>query len=158
MKRKYVLYGLMPMFLLGLAGVSAATASAHGWFGRGADIDPVTAAADQTERFAQEAEVLGISVDQVKEYWAQGKNVRDIIDELNLDETAVQERMHTERLTNMKAHIQALVDQGVITQAQADTRIAFMETNEGKFTGRGEGRGNGNGGMRGMGMGFNVAQ
>jgi hypothetical protein len=156
MKRKYVLYGLMPMFLLGLAGVSAATASARGLFGRGADIDPVIAAADQTERFAQEAEVLGISVDQVKEYWAQGKNVRDIIDELNLDETAVQERMHTERLTNMKAHVQALVVQGVITQAQADTRIAFMETNEGKFTGRGEGRGNG--GMRGMGMGFNVAQ
>jgi hypothetical protein len=52
--------------------------------------------------------------------------------------------------------VQALVDQGVITQAQADARIAFMETNEGKFTGRGEGRGNG--GMRGMGMGFNVAQ
>jgi len=156
MKRKYVVYGLMPMFLLGLAGVSAATASAHGWFGRGADIDPVTAAADQTERFAQEAEMLGISVEQVKEYWAQGMNPRDIIDELGLDETAIHERMQAERQANMKAHVQALVDQGVITQAQADTRIAFMETNEGKFMGRGEGRGNG--GMRGMGMGFQAQQ
>lgn len=152
MKRKYIVYGLMPMFLLGLAGVGAATASAHGWFGRGADIDPVTAAANQTERFAQEAEVLGISVDQVKEYWAQGKNVRDIIDELNLDETAVQERMQTERLANMKAHIQTLVDQGVITQAQADQRLEYIQNNEGKFANRGEGKGPG--GMRGMGMGF----
>jgi hypothetical protein len=66
--------------------------------------------------------------------------------------------MHIERLANMKAHIQTLVDQGVITQAQADQRIAFIENNEGKFAKRGEGSGNNSGGMRGMRNGLQIIQ
>jgi hypothetical protein len=156
MKKKYLLYGIMPMFLLGLAGVG--TASAQGWFARNANIDPVVVAGDQEDRFAQEAAVLGISIEQVKDFWAQGKSPRDIIDELKLDETAIQSRMQAERQANMKTHVQALVDQGVITQAQADQRLEYIQNNEGKFTGRGEGIGRHGGGMRGMGMDFQGAQ
>lgn len=127
MKVKYLLYGMIPALLLGVGISSAAAHSMFGWWGQA---DPATMAVEQTQRFEQQAKVLGISVEQVKEYWTKGMSPRDIIEELDLDETEIQTRMRENRQTNMKEHIQALVDQGVITQAQADARLEFMSSHE----------------------------
>lgn len=134
MKVKYLLYGIIPALLL---GVGISSAAAHGMFGWRGQADPATQATEQTQRFEQQAQVLGISVDQVKSYWSQGMTPRDIIDELVLDETELQNRMREIRQTNMKEHLQALVDQGVITQAQAEARLEFMSTHEPKGKGKG---------------------
>jgi hypothetical protein len=127
MKVKYLLYGIIPTLLLGV-GISSATA--HGMFGWRGQADPAAMAVEQTQRFEHQAEVLGVSVEQVKEYWTKGMSPRDIIEELDLDETAIQNRMREIRQTNMKEHLQVLVDQGVLTQAQADTRLEFMSSHE----------------------------
>lgn len=154
-KKKYLLYGMIPA-LLGVGGLTAA--SAHGTFGWRGQTDPVGMATDQTQRFEQEAEVLGIDVEKVKEYWAQGKTPRDIIEEEGLNETDIQTRMREIRQENIKKQLQSLVDQGVITQAQADARFQFMTAHEpnlgqgNKMFGQIQGhRGN-------KGMGFHFAQ
>ncbi len=154
-KKKYLLYGIIPA-LLGVGGLTAA--SAHGTFGWRGQADPVGMATDQTQRFEQEAEVLGIDVEKVKEYWAQGKTPRDIIDELNLDETEIQNHMREIRQANIKEQLQSLVDQGVITQAQADARLEFMTAHEPNL-GQGNGMFGQMQGHRGKkGMGFHFAQ
>ncbi len=156
-QKKYLLYGMIPALLIGAGGLTAA--SAHGTFGWRGQADPAEAAADQTQRFEEEAALLGISVEQVKEYWAKGMTPRDIIDELGLNETDIQNRMRDIRQEHMKEQLQALVDQGVITQAQADARLEFMASHEPK-SGQGNGlfgQFEGHRGMRG-GMGFHFAQ
>lgn len=152
MKVKYLLYGIIPALLL---GVGISSAAAHGMFGWRGQADPATTATEQTQRFEQQAQVLGISVDEVKAYWAQGMTPRDIIDELGLDETAIQNQMREVRQTNMKEHLQALVDQGVITQAQAEARLEFMSNHEPKGKGNGMfGQMQGQRGNKGMGCKF----
>ncbi len=155
-KKKYLFYGIIPV-LLGLGGLSAA--SAHGIFGWRGQADPASMATEQAQRFEQLAEVLGISVDQVKDYWAQGKTPRDMIDELGLDETEIQDRMREIRQEHLKEQLQILVDQGVITQAQADARLQFMASHQANL-GQGKGMFGQMRASRGgnKGMGFHFAQ
>ncbi len=156
-QKKYLLYGMIPALLLGVGGLTAA--SAHGTFGWRGQADPAATATDQTQRFKEEAEILGITVEQVKDYWAKGLTPRDIIDELGLDETAIQTRMREIRQAHIKERLQALVDQGVITQAQADARLEFVFAHEPKNLDQGNGLFGKMQGHRGRpGMGFHLAQ
>ncbi len=125
MKKKNIMYALVPVMALGLIlGVQAV--SAHGWFGMMGDATPAEIAAREQTMFQQQADLLGVSVDEVKDAWAQGKTMRDLAQGKGITDAQLQEKMRTQRETQMKAHLQALVDQGVITQAQADQRQAWM--------------------------------
>ena len=77
--------------------------------------------------FQQEAQILGIGVDELKEDWASGKTIRQIMEEKGITQEQVQARMKELQTQQMKTFLQALVDKGVITQAQADKRLEIMQ-------------------------------
>lgn len=146
MKKKYLLYAVLPVVGLGFLGVNAA--SAHGlWRGAMTNEQIVQM---QTTRFEEQASLLGVSVDDVKNAWASGKTMQDLAKEKGISETDLQAKIKAQREAQMKTHLQAMVSAGTITQAQADQRLTFMQNNQGKGVGRG---GKGGRGI-GMGMGF----
>ena len=126
MKRKF-LYAVLPVLSVGLLG--AGIASAHGMFGgmmTGAT--PEEIALHQNVMFEQDAQILGVSVDEIKEAWASGKTVRDLAKEKGISDEHLQTKMKEARTAQLKAQLQTLVDKGVITQAQADKRLTAMQT------------------------------
>jgi len=54
--------------------------------------------------------------------------LREIASEIGISNEQLQTNMKNAAQEQMKSHMQALVDKGVITQAQADSRLKFMET------------------------------
>ncbi len=133
MKKKVLISSLVSLGFLGLVGASVA--SANGYFGWNRNIDPKIFAENQQVMFQQEANFLGITVEEVKNYWAQGKGLKEIAKELNIDNAQLMEKMKQAQLDKMKLSLQSLVDSGVITQSQADSRLKAMESklNNGKF-------------------------
>ncbi len=122
MKKRYLL-ALLPVMTLAIVG----TASAHGFGFFGINhATPEEIASRHQEMFQRQAELLGISVDDLKNAWAEGKTIGQIIDEKGLNKNDIQKRAQDAALEQMKSHLQTLVDKGVITQAQADKRLQFM--------------------------------
>ena len=76
LNRKYILIPAIALIAL-LAGQSAL---AYGGPGRMMllNTDPVKTAERFDSQIANEAQILGLTVDEVKNYWAQGKNISDI--------------------------------------------------------------------------------
>ena len=136
---KIILAGLT-VGLLGIGGV----ASAHGMWGM-SNLNPQEFSQGQTSMFQSQAEILGISVDKVKEAWANGKSFSDLATENGVTKDQLQAKMKTLRETQIQSQLKILVDNGVITQAQADQRLNFMKTNTDK----------GRMGMMGFGRGWN---
>lgn len=130
--------------------LGAGIASAHGWSSK---IDPQETADRQSAMFQDQADLLGLSVAEVKEAWAQGKDLRALAEEKGISQEDLRTRMDAKRKEQQKAELQALVDKGVITQAQADARQAVQEK---RASEGGPGRGMGmKGGSRfEAGMGF----
>ncbi len=139
MKKKYLVYAILPVIALAIfAALSSTRASAHdlrgglggviGWFG--IPSNPLTheqTAQMQEQMFESKAQILGISVDEVKAAWAQGKSPRDLIEEKGLNQEEIQARAGEAVKQRLAEHLQVLVDQDVITQAQADQRLQFMQ-------------------------------
>jgi hypothetical protein len=126
MKKKIILSSLAVIGFAGLAGISFA--SAHGGFGwLGGRFDPEKFAEGQQTMFARQAEMLGIDVNKVKDYWAEGKSFKEIADAENITVEQLQEKMKQAREEDMKAQLQTLVEKGIITQEQADARLKVME-------------------------------
>jgi hypothetical protein len=149
MNKKYLAYALVPMLGLGIIGAGAASiASAHGtgggmmgfggFGGFGQQATPAQIAERQTSQFQAEAELLGISVDEVKAAWAAGKNLKTLASKKGITAAQLKEKMQAKRQEMMKSHLDALVSQGVITQAQADQRLQVEQTRASQpHTGRG---------------------
>jgi hypothetical protein len=142
MKKKYLL-AIIPAVALILVG--AQSASAYGWFAGNAT--PEEIALHQKTMFEHQATMLGISADAVKAGWAEGKTLEEIATANGISATDLQARMLAERKKHHQTMLQSLVSQGVITQAQADQRLAAMETRAaaGKGMGMMMGRGFGHG-------------
>jgi len=85
-------------------------------------------ASNLSARFTQEAGILGVSVDDVKNAWAEGKTLQDLAKEKGISETDLQAKLDAARQAEMKTKMQELVSAGTITQAQADKRLATMQT------------------------------
>ncbi len=151
MRNKIIAYAFIPaVFSFGLLGTTIA--SAHGLFGSNPILTPEQLSQRQQTMFENEAKILGISVADVKEAWADGKTFKQIIAEKGLSEADIKTRMQAERDTQMKEQLSQLVAKGTITQAQADRRLKAMQT---KMTaGKGSLSGKMNRGGMGMGMGF----
>lgn len=126
MKRKIFVYSFLPV--LGIAGILGANiASAHGLFGGFGNVSPDQIAVRQQSMFQNEAQILGISIDEVKNAWAEGKTLEDIMKTKGITAEQVQAKMKEFRLQQMKSQLQVFVDKGIITQAQADKRLQFMQ-------------------------------
>lgn len=123
-----LVYAFVPA-MLGVGLFTVNIASAHGWFSGFGTLSADEIASRQQERFQHEADILGISVDEVKNAWAQGKSLWELAEEKGITQEQIQQRMKDAFTQQMKTHMQTLVDQGVITQAQADARLQFMQNN-----------------------------
>jgi hypothetical protein len=132
MKRTHIA-ALAALPILGLSFVGAGVASAHGpgsGFGFGGMMRPNFSAEDfaahQTQMFAEQAELLGISVDEIKEAWAAGTSFKDLAEEKGITEEQIKAKMKAAADARIKAELSALVDKGIITQAQADKRYTTI--------------------------------
>ena len=145
MSKKYLIYTILPALALVLAGTGVA--SAHGWFGGFGNATPEEIAQREQVMFENKAELFGIGVNEMKNYWAEGKNFKEIAEAEGITQEQLQEQMMETRKEQMRNQIQTMVDNGVISQEQADKRLQFTEE---RFTNGKIGRGS----HRGFGMGF----
>jgi hypothetical protein len=149
MRNKLLTYSILPVMALMLIG--AGTVSAHGLWGMN-NLTPDEIATRQQTMFTQEANLLGISVDEVKTAWAQGKTLKELATEKGITNDQLKQKMMDMRKAELKNQLKTLVEKGVITQAQADQRTSFIEkqittTQNGKIT---------KGMMHGLGHGFGL--
>ena len=141
---------MIPAFVgAGLLGVNAA--SAHGMFGGfgnlGSTLTPDEIATKQQAMFQNEANLLGVSVDEVKAAWAAGKSLVQLAADKGITQAQLQQKLKDSRVAQLKSQLQALVTKGVITQAQADQRLQFIQNQQAKIGSKINGR-------RGRGMGM----
>lgn len=136
---------LLSLAALASLGIMSASAMGPGGMGFGTTLSADELAARHMEMFQEHANILGISVADAKAAWAQGKNLFTFAKEKGISQTDLQAKMQAYRQAQMKEHLDTLVSKGVITQAQADSRLAYMKANAG--TGKGS-----RGTNRGMGM------
>lgn len=128
--KKLLIYSFLTAGLIGILGAGAA--SAQGWFGLGKynDASPEEMAQKQEVILQKKAEFLGVSVDEVKNAWAEGKNFKEIAQEQGITSEEFQERTKEARelkQEHMGSHLQAMVDNGTITQEQADQKLQYMQ-------------------------------
>lgn len=124
-KSKLLAYAIIPTLGLGFLGLNVA--SAHGFFGGfGNNLTPDEIASRQQNMFQNEAQLLGISVDDVKNAWAQGKTIIQIAQERGITKEQLQQKIKDMKTRQLKAQLQVLVDKGVITQSQADQRLQYI--------------------------------
>ena len=112
--------------LMSLAALGAVSVSAMGFGGGMNTLTPDELATKQSAMFQEQATMIGATLDEVKTAWAEGKDFLTLAKEKGLTETQLQEKMKAKRDTEMKTMLQSLVTKGVITQAQADKRLATM--------------------------------
>ena len=145
-KHKIIAYAVLPILGLSILGPGVASAMGFGWFS--GSVDPDKTATRFQNMFQNQAQLLGISVDEVKTAWSDGKTIKQIMDERGITQEQVQARMKEAQLAQLNSQLKALVDKGIITQAQADKRLQAMQNQIQNGKGR-------KGGM-GMFMGFGL--
>lgn len=124
MKLTILKYVMLPGLGLALIVPSFAFAFGGGWPGTA---DPAVVAEHFTNMFQSQASILGISESELKDAWASGKSIEDIMTEKGITKEDVAARAKDARIKQLKTELQTLVDQGVITQAQADTRLSTVQ-------------------------------
>lgn len=123
--RKILFYSLSVIILFGFLGAN--TALARGWFSGKNNWSPDEIVTRYQTMFENEAKILGISVDEYKAKWAEGKNFWEIAKELGLTKEQIQAKIKEMRMAEIKTQLQILVEKGIITQNQADQRLKTME-------------------------------
>ncbi|MBI2052571.1 MAG: hypothetical protein HYT38_02785 [Candidatus Sungbacteria bacterium] len=121
---KKLAYLILPV--LGLAAAGAV--SAHGLRGGlGLSASPDEIANQHQAMFQNQAQILGLSVDEIKNAWAEGKSPKDLMSEKNISTEQVQTRIKEMQTSQLKTQLKTLIEKGVITQAQADKHLQVME-------------------------------
>jgi hypothetical protein len=129
MKHKKLAYVIIPVLGAGIfLGLNTARAEAFSGLGFRFEQNatPEQMADKQQKRFQNEADILGISVDDVKNAWAEGKTLPQIMQEKGISQATVEQKLKDKAIAEMKTRLKTLVDKGVITQAQADKRSSLM--------------------------------
>lgn len=148
MKNKLLLYAIFPVIGLGLLGYNSADAHGlFGGFGGVSNMTPEQIVTRQQIMFQNEANMLGISIDIVKNGWAEGKTLLQIAAENGITKEQLQQKMKDAQTAQLESQLDTLVSNGTITQSQADKRMAFIsqQAANGKFH-----KGFGRGMMRGI--------
>lgn len=115
--------------------VGVGVVSAHGGLGNFSNLTLEEQATQHEQMFEKQADILGISVDDYKQAWSEGKNLMQIAEEQGITVEDLRSRMQEQKQSLLQEHLNNLVTQGVITQAQADSRLAAMEQQVGKGMG-----------------------
>lgn len=114
----------IPILALGLVIGGAGVASAHGIGGNMRGGGNKGAGGDPQAMFTTQASVLGVSVDEVKNAWAQGKDMKTLAKEKGINEATLHTKMNSVLESEMKTRLAGDVASGKITQAQADEMTA----------------------------------
>ena len=114
--KAYIILAALPVLIVSFLAINFV--SAHDWF----KLSPEDAAERKSVMFEQKAALLGISVEEMKNAWAEGKNFHELTEEFGLTHEELKLRMKEKMEARMAEHLQALVDEEVITQEQADQR------------------------------------
>jgi hypothetical protein len=131
MKYKFASYAFLPA-VLGLGLLGASSASAHGLTSPLSSMSTEQIATHQKNMFQEQADLLGISVDEVKDAWANGKTLKDLAEEKGITQDQLQTKMKAAQLAKTKTMLQDLVSQGIITQDQADKRLTAIQNMAGQ--------------------------
>jgi hypothetical protein len=79
-----------------------------------------------TQMLEQKAKIIKTTVTDLKTQLSQGKTFYQIATEKGISKESMQDQMETYQ----KARLQKMVDAGLITKAQMDERLTFMETRQ----------------------------
>lgn len=131
-KKTLLKTALIPSIGLALLTVSSVSAMSFGHMNFNSNASPDEIATQQSTMFQNQASLLGLSVDDVKAAWASGKDLKTLAKEKGISLDTIKQKMQAQRLANQKTMLATLVTKGVITQAQADQRLAFMSTQTAK--------------------------
>lgn len=145
MKKTLTKAGILGVMSLTAFGVLSASAMGMGHM---SNLTPDEIATKQTTLFTEQASLIGATVDEVKEAWANGKDLRTLAQEKGITNEQMQAKMKAKHDEQMKSQLAALVSKGVITQVQADKRLATMQSKA--STKKGEGKRGGRGMMGGF--------
>lgn len=146
-KKRFLKTALIPSIGLALMGITSASAMSFGSM----NITPEDMATKQATMFQNQATLLGLNVDDIKAAWVSGKDLKTLAKEKGISMDTVNQKMQAQKLADQKTLLATLVSKGVITQAQADQRLATMSTQSAKGkTGEGRHGGRGFGMMNGM--------
>src|SRR4030042_3608538 len=92
---------------------------------------------DRQEMLELKAEILGITVVQLEEKLKEGKTLKQIIEELGLTWEQVRDRMYEKMQARIEERLQQMVDEGTITQEQADKKMDRLPKKYEKNNGHG---------------------
>lgn len=88
---------------------------------------PAEKTAQHQENFFQkEASLLGLSLDEVKGAWAEGKRLLELAADHGISKDALKARIQAQAKAHVDERMDTLVERGVITRAQADKRKEAM--------------------------------
>ncbi|MFH1597779.1 MAG: hypothetical protein ABIB97_01725 [Patescibacteria group bacterium] len=122
--KKSLIMGVLLVGGLALTGIGITQAMGYGFMG---EMDPAEVVEKQEMMFQHQAETFGITEDQAKDYWVQGMHPKEIAEELGLSEEELQAKMQEMHQQRHQEKMQILVDNGVITQEQADQKTEAMK-------------------------------
>jgi len=131
------LFFIIPALALLLVGVGTVSA-AGGFYGWGkldkGEPGQFKDSAGWQAMIEEKSKLLGISVEEFKNYWLEGKDFWTIAKEKGIDEATLksqmQSQMKAQKIEREKAFLSQLVADGKITQAQADARLKKMSESD----------------------------
>lgn len=125
-------YAIIPTVAL-VTILSAGAASAYGspiFYGDKAD--PQVIANNWEFKLTQDAKILGISLEEMKNYWSQGQDIWSIAKEKGLSQENIRTSRQNAQQEMMKLWLANLVSQEKISQEQANLRLASIENKHAK--------------------------
>jgi predicted DNA-binding protein YlxM (UPF0122 family) len=128
MLKKFLFSIILPILVCGILIARQVEAKGLGFLGWGfGKINLEDWAEKMKKMFEEWADLLQISVDKIKNYWTEGKSLKEIMEAENISDEDLQRRMKEKRLEELKNQLQKLVEKGIITQEQADKRFEVMK-------------------------------
>lgn len=128
MTKKILISTFLTILICGTLTVKPVEAKCLGWGGFWGFSNNLDDWAERMEKmFENWANLLQISVEKIKNYWAEGKTMKEIMEAENISQEDVQKRINEKRLEGLKDQLQKLVEKGIITQEQANKRFEIMK-------------------------------
>lgn len=81
------------------------------------------------QKFENWAKILNLSVEEVKNYWAQGKNLFLIAQEKGISLETIQNKIRELRLEQERQRLNYLVEKGFINKEQMEKRLNYLNQN-----------------------------
>lgn len=81
------------------------------------------------QKFENWSKILNLPLEEVKNYWAQGKNLFMIAQEKGISLESIQNKMRELRLEQEKQRLNYLVEKGIITKEQMEKRLNYFNQN-----------------------------